>query len=131
MQKLLRVWKSFVLHFGAFCAFKIALIASLYYTTGVYPCQPTYQEYIFMHLFLFLIICENFFFLWEFFWISSYLWSSVRIYFLSLYENKQEYEYHHLKQISCHNNDKNRIMIFCWFLMFPFYVFCLEFSFYV
>ena len=45
------------------------------------PYQPTYQEFICKHLFLFLIICENLFFLWEPFWISSYLWWSVRIYF--------------------------------------------------
>ena len=31
------------------------------------------------NLFLFMVICENLFFLWELFWISSYLWSSVRI----------------------------------------------------
>ena len=64
--------------------FGIVLITSLYYTTSVYPYQPTYREFICTHLFLFVIVCENLFFLWKFFWISSYLWSSVRIYFLKI-----------------------------------------------
>ena len=49
--------------------------------------------------------------------------------FVSLYENKQAHEYHHLKQIFCH---QKQIIIFCWFCLFPFYVFYLKFfSFYV
>ena len=60
---------------------KFALITSIYNTTSVYPYQPTYWEFVCTDLFLFVIICENLFFLWESFWISSYLWSSVRIYF--------------------------------------------------
>ena len=49
-----------------------------------------------MHLFLFVIICENLFFLWESIWmfdhqwksfrISSYLWSFLRIYFCNSFE---------------------------------------------
>ena len=58
--------------------------------------------------------------MWEPFWIlfvSDHLWESI---FLSLYENKQAYQYHYLKQIFYH---QNMIMIFCRFPMFPFYVF--------
>ena len=66
---------------------EIVLITSFYNTTSVYPYQSTYREFICTHLFSFVIICENLFFLWEHFWISSYLWSSVRIYFFeSLWE---------------------------------------------
>ena len=104
--------------------FKIILITPFYDTTEVYPYLPTYWEFIYTHLFLFVITCESLFFLWEYFWIFSDLWSSVRIDFLSLYENKQTYESHHLKQIFYH---QNAIMIFCWFRMFLFYIFCLEF----
>ena len=60
---------------------------------------------IFENLFLFMIICEN-------------------LFSLSLYEKKQVYEHHHLKQIFCH---QNMIMIFWWFHTFQFYVFCFEF----
>ena len=73
---------------------EIALIASIHYTTDVYLYQPAYETSIYTHLFLFVIICENFFFLWESFWIffivsiSSYLWSSLRI--TSFYENHFE-----------------------------------------
>ena len=42
---------------------KIVLITSLYYTTCVYPYKPTYREFTCTHLFLFVIICENLFFL--------------------------------------------------------------------
>ena len=68
-------------------------------------------------LFTHVCFCNQ---LWESFWISSHLWSSVWIYFLSLYENKQAHKFHHLKQIFYH---QKQIMIFCWFCMFPFYVF--------
>ena len=61
---------------------------SFYYTTDVYPYQPTSREFICIHLFSFVIICD----------------------FLSLYENKPEYEYHNLKQIFYH---QKQIMIFC------------------
>ena len=61
---------------------EIVRIASFCNTTKVYPYQPTYRKFTCTHLFLFVIICENLFFLWESFWISSDLWSSVRIYFL-------------------------------------------------
>ena len=97
--------------------FGVVLITSFYYTTGVYPYQPTYWGFACMHLFLFVIICENLFFLWESFWIliCDHLWESN---FVSLYENKLVYEFHHLKHI---------IMIFCWFRMFQVYVFYFEF----
>ena len=56
---------------------EIVLLTSLYYTTDMYPYQLTYQTSIYMHLSSFVTICENLFFLWESFWTSSYLWSSV------------------------------------------------------
>ena len=62
------------------------------------------------NLFLFMMICENF--LAHFFA------------FYSLYENKQAYKYHHLKQIFYHIN---MIMIFCWLRMSQFYVSYFEF----
>ena len=40
---------------------EIVLITLFYYTTDVYPFQPTYQAFIYMHLFLFVTICENLF----------------------------------------------------------------------
>ena len=43
---------------------EIVPLTSLYYTTDVYPYQPTYLEFICTHLFLFMITCENLFFLW-------------------------------------------------------------------
>ena len=50
----------------------------LYYWGVPPPSQPTYGK-LFHYLFLFMIICKNLFFLWESFWISFYLWSSMRI----------------------------------------------------
>ena len=41
--------------------FEIVLITTFYYTTDVYPYQPTYRASIYMHLFLFVTICENLF----------------------------------------------------------------------
>ena len=96
-----------------------------YYTTDVYPYWPADQEFICMHLFLFV-------------WILDYLWKSLlfvrislNLFFfmiicanLCLYENKQAYESHHLKQIFYH---QKQIIIFCWFYMFQFCVFCFEF----
>ena len=100
----------------------------IYYTTDVYPYQPTYWECISTPSFLFEIIWESLLFmriflnpyLWESLLIYDHLWESV---FLSLYENKQAYEYHHLKQNFYH---QNTIMIFCWFHMFQGYVFILN-----
>ena len=43
----------------------------IYCATDMYPSWPTYQEFICRHLFLFVIIWENLFFLWESFWIFS------------------------------------------------------------
>ena len=87
------------------------------------------------NLFLFMIICENLFFFVMIFLNPSYLWKSLLIGghlwesfntsfdFYSLYENKEAYEYHHLKQIFYH---RNMIMIFCWLRIFQFYVFTLN-----
>ena len=86
------------------------------------------------HLWKSFFICQNlfssectYFFLWEFY---DHLQKSFRIYdhlsesiFLSLYENKQVYEYHHLKQIFYH---QNTIIIFCWFCIFHFLFFTLN-----
>ena len=47
----------------------------IYYASDVYPYQPAYRQFICTHLFLYVIICESFFFLWESFLsvrISSY-----------------------------------------------------------
>ena len=38
---------------------QIVLITSFYYTTDVYPYQPTYRASIYTHLLLFAAICEN------------------------------------------------------------------------
>ena len=46
----------------------------IYYTTSLCPYQPAYQEFICTHLFLFVVICENLIFLWQYFWIFFYLW---------------------------------------------------------
>ena len=83
---------------------EIVLITSFYYTTDMHPYQPTYCASIYMHLFLFVTIFENFF---ESLLRYDHLCESI---FLSLYENKQAYESHHLKQIFYH---QNMIMIFC------------------
>ena len=40
---------------------EIVLITSFYYTTNVYPYQPTYQASSYTHLILFVTICENLF----------------------------------------------------------------------
>ena len=107
-QKLLRGQKLFVCIWCFLCPwnlfvkkksrFEMVLIASLTYTTDVYPYQPTYWSFylhvriftrnhprksllfmkIFLNLFclweslLFMKICLNLFLLWESFWISSY-----------------------------------------------------------
>ena len=88
-------WFSFVTYFCAREIFpskkinrlEIVLITSFYNTTEVYLYQPIYREFICTLSFWFMIICENLFFLSESFSISSYLWSSVRIYsFKSLWK---------------------------------------------
>ena len=113
---------------------EIALIALNTILLKYTPYQPPYQKFIFMNLFLTVWIFD---YLWESllfertFLNPSHLWESLLIYdhlwesiFLSLYENKQVYEYHHLKQIFYH---QNTIVISCWFLMFQFYDFYFEF----
>ena len=54
-----------------------------------------------------LLFVRTYFHLWESLLIYDHLWESI---FLSLYENKQVYEYHNLKQIFYH---QNIITIFC------------------
>ena len=103
----------------------------IYYITDVYLPQPTYVEFICMHL---IFICDH---LWQsllfmrIFLNFSYLWESLFLYdnlcesiVVTLYENKHVYESHHLEQIFYH---QNTIMLFCWFHMFPFYVLYFEF----
>ena len=51
---------------------EIVLIVSIYYTTNVYPYQPTYRAHYLCALFLFVITCKNLFFLWESFWTFSF-----------------------------------------------------------
>ena len=102
---------------------EIVLIASYTLLMTSTPINPPIEN-LFVHIYFHLwssvrMSFENLSHLW-----FDFIWS-----FLSLYENRQAYEYHCLKQIFYH---QNTIMIFCWFDMFPFYVFCLEFfSFYV
>ena len=60
----------------------------IYYTTDLYPYQPVYQEFICTHLFIFVIICENLFYLWEPFLIFLVC---ENLFF------KRAYECHHLK----------------------------------
>ena len=40
---------------------------------------------VYENLFLFMIIYKNLFFLWEPFWISSYLWSSVFLFMINYF----------------------------------------------
>ena len=74
------------------------------------------------------------YFSWKVFFIPEHLFFFMITFFyfcffLSLYENKQTYKSHHLKQIFYH---QNMIMIFCRFCMFQTYDFWLEFfQFYV
>ena len=82
--------------------------------------------FIYAHFWESLLYCNNLFLSLR---TCSYLWSSVRIFwsnflFYSLYENKQVYEYHHLKKIFDH---QNMVMIFCWLRIFQIHVFCFEF----
>ena len=83
-------------------------------------CENFFESF-FMGIFFESLVSEN---LFDYLFIYDHPCESI---FLSLYENKQAYEFH-LKQISCH---QNMIMIFCLFRMFLFYAFCFEFfSFY-
>ena len=70
----------------------------MYYTTDMYPYQLTYRGCVCTLLFLFVVICENLFFLWESFWIlliCENLFLSMivckNLFFLSLSENKLVY----------------------------------------
>ena len=100
------------------------------YTTDVYPSQPAYWKLICKHLLLFVIICEDRFFLWESSWIFFIcekvlsLWEpfgiSIICVNLCLYENKLVYESHHLQQIFYH---QKQMTIFCWVRMFKVCVF--------
>ena len=125
-------------------------------------CENLFKSFLSVRISLnIFFLCGSFLifsYLWSslrIFWISSYLWSHVQIspflwelifihenlffswelFFLficgnlCLYDNKQAYEFHHLKQISCY---QNMIMIFCLFDMLLFCAFCFEFfSFYL
>ena len=92
----------------------------IYYTTDVYPHQATYRDHLWeSHLFIRIFLNPSY--LWESLLIYDHLCESI---FSSLYENKQAYESHHLKQLFYH---QNTIMIFCWFHMFQVYDFCFEF----
>ena len=81
----------------------------------MHPYQPTYCASIYMHLFLFVTIFENFF---ESLLRYDHLCESI---FLSLYENKQAYESHHLNLLSSkHDNDILLILyvpILCFFAL--------------
>ena len=61
----------------------------IYYTTDVYPPQLAYRESICTHLFLFVIICKNLFYLWESLLIydhlceSMFLWKKASVNLLS------------------------------------------------
>ena len=79
---------------------EIVLITLFYNTTDVYPINPPIEPLFYTHLFLLATICENVF---ESLLIYDQLCESV---FLSIYENKQAYEYHYLKQIFYHQNMK-------------------------
>ena len=129
---LVLVWFAFLYARNLFVKknwFAVVLITLFYYTTDVYPYQPTYRGFVCTHLFLFVIICENLFFLRESFLyvrIFSYLWSSVGIYYFIIYLlNKLVYEFPHRKQFFYH---QNTIVIFCWFRVFQVYVFCFQLS---
>ena len=118
--------------------FEIVLITSnTILLTCIPPLKPSMKHlftltyfYLWKSLFIYDNLWESFLFV-RIFLNPSYLWESLLIYdhlcesiFLSLWENKQEYEYHYLKQIFYH---QNTLMIFCWFCMFQFYVFWFEF----
>ena len=53
---------------------EIVLITSFYYTPDVYPYQPIYRASVYMHLLLFVTICEN---LFESFFICDHLLESI------------------------------------------------------
>ena len=90
-------------------------LSKIYLCARFFICDHLRESLLFMRIFL------NPSYLWESLLIYDHLCESI---FLSLWENKQEYEYHYLKQIFYH---QNTLMIFCWFCMFQFYVFWFEF----
>ena len=96
------LWESFLNHN---CLWK----SSFFLSKSIFNC---------VHLFISVRTYDH---LQKYFLMCSHLWESI---FLSPYENKQAYEYHHLKQNFYH---QNTIMIFCWFRIFQFYVFYFEF----
>ena len=122
----MRGLKSFVLRFGVFLRSKsfrekinrleIVLITLLYYWR-----VPLSTHLSRIYLYRLIFICDH---LWEsilFTRISSYdhLCEST---FLSVYENKLVYEYHHFKKNLLSSKRDNNI---CWVCMFQFYVFLL------
>ena len=123
--------------FGLICVFlrsksfrkKIVLIASFTILLTCTPINPPIKNlYVRTYFYLWSSVrissfYENFFLLWESFVISIIFVN------LCLYENKQVYEYHHLKKNFYH---QNTTMIYCWFRMFQVLFFYFEFfSFYV
>ena len=81
--------------------------------------------FILEHLFFFMrnsFLFESMsYFSWKLFFIRKHLFFFMKTFFyFCLYENKQTYKSHHLKQILFH---QNMIMIFCRFCMFQTYDF--------
>ena len=94
----------------------------IYYTTSIYPPQTTYCEFIvgtYFYSWSFVTISylyenhfKSFLFVRIFFNLFLY-YHLLEFFFLSLYENKQPYEYRRLKQIFYRQNS---IMIFNYFI---------------
>ena len=91
---------------------------SSFYENVVFLQESFWNLLICENLFLYMIICENLFL----FMITCENLLEYLFAFYSLFENKQVYECHHLKQIFYH---QNLIVIFRWLRMFQFYVFLL------
>ena len=138
-------------------SFEIVLIASITYTTNIYPYRPTYWAYIYTHLSLFVTIYENLFYqnlfkslnlffyensFWIFFigknlfflWKSFESFSVVRMSFFNE-------SFSHFFFLSLYGNKpayechllkqifchQNMIKIFCWFPMSQVYDSWIEF----
>ena len=138
--------------FWVFCVANIFLkniwvcpASLIYYNTDLYPYSTPYLRIYFLpnlapfflpHLLIF--ICVPLLLSVK---ISSYLWSSVRIFsyswliicenlswnllaFYNLFQNKQAWECHHLRRMFYH---QNMIMIICLLHMYQFCIICFEF----
>ena len=127
-----RLFVFLLVGFGLICVFarsksfrkKIVLIASLTILLTCTPINPSIKNlYVRTYFDLWSSVRifsfhENFFLLWESFVISIIFVN------LCLYENKQVYEYHHLKKTFYH---QNTTMIYCWFRMFQVLFFTLNY----